>query len=60
MLLKNDVLAPSVGGKLPLAPPSRQNRSKLEARDKINQGIFHVKIDQAIRCKEYKKGEGEW
>lgn len=31
LLLKNDVLAPSVDGKLPLVQPSRQNRSKLEA-----------------------------
>jgi len=44
LLLKNDALAPSVGGKLPLAQPSRQKRSKLEAREKINQGIFLIKI----------------
>lgn len=57
LLLKNDALPPSVGGKLPLVQPSRENRSKLEAREKkVNQEILLIKIDQEIRCKEYKLG----
>lgn len=57
LLLRNDALAPSVGEKLPLVQPSRQNRIKLETRKNKSRNLS--RIDQEIRYKEYKKGDND-